>query len=438
MNEGIDFDLDIYKALKWLSGTVLDPSDFLCRMERSQEIYIENSSAKSNFGKKFDQTWFGDDLAAAFFAQAKSLLDNRKSFEISTASNIIPWVKQLGKNIDFLEGVVGASERAKRMLENKRVYPDTALFELIVAANYAEKGYYVEFLPEKKGLAKTPEFKCSLNGDDYFFVECKRLQKSNYSLREESAHCLKARPVELRILSKRMSVWIDVTYKREIFDIPEEYVINHLTHYYGKNYYWDDEYGTGFVKSIDLKPIKEDIERNGSILANTKMARLIKKAPLYNDNYDVYVSGRADERDVRFISKIKFASLLTWRCIGEVSYEKRSRHITSTLAEIEQQISSYGLGIGHVAIDVDVQTDVADKRREKNFDAIKKFEIKSKLVLLNIHYLVPRIDENRAWLVDETREYFYANKLIEHVFPGVDIFPNAVRFDNDLPGWHQK
>ena len=72
------------------------------------------------------------------------------------------------------------------------------------------------------------------------------------------------------------------------------------------------------------------------------------------------------------------------------------------LKEIEDQISNNGLGVGHLVIDADVQKDVADKRREKNIEATLSFRIKSKLVRLNIHYLVPRVEEDNSWLVDET------------------------------------
>lgn len=150
MRKGIELDIDIIKALNWLSSVIEEPKHFLKRMEDAQKKYIEETSKKNNIGKKFDNKWYGDDVVAGFFSQAKSLTDNRRAFEISTASQIIPWVKQLGQNIDLLKNIPGADERAKRMIINKTVYPDTALFELILAGNYAAIGYDVEFIPEKK------------------------------------------------------------------------------------------------------------------------------------------------------------------------------------------------------------------------------------------------------------------------------------------------
>lgn len=438
MNGGVELDMDVIQALRWLAGVTTNPEQFSQRLKNSQDNYIEETSKKINFGARFDSKWHGDDVVAGFFSQAKSLIDNRRAFEISTASQIIPWVKQLGQNVVLLNKIPGAMERAKRMLESTTVYPDTALFELVLAGNYAAMGYEVEFIPEKKGIAKTPEFKCTFNKDVEFVVECKRLQKGKYASREEDAHLQLIQPVEVRIRSKKMSVWIDVTYKCEVEKVPGDYLLHHLSNYCGKDYEWDDEYGVGFVRKAKLNDVKNDIESNGSISFHTKLARLLKGRPLDDNYYNVIVSGRPDERDPRFISKIKNASLVTWRCVCDESLEGRSRHIKSTLAEIEKQVSTYGLGVGHVAIDIDVQKEVADKRREKNRAIAEAFEIESELVRLNIHYLVTRVEENHSWLVDETLDYFCSNELVKYVVPLVQVFPGANIFDNDLPAWYQK
>ncbi|HFO1839200.1 TPA: hypothetical protein ACHI74_000379 [Escherichia coli] len=437
MSGGVELDMDVMKALRWLAETTTDPQGFSVRLEIAQGNYIKETSKKVNFGAPFDKSWYGDDVVAGFFSQAKSLIDNRRAFEISTASQIIPWVKQLGQNVKILNQISGAKERAKRMLDSTSVYPDTALFELILAGNYAAMGYEVEFIPERKGIAKTPEFKCSFDGGVEFFVECKRLQKGTYATQEEHTHFIRAHLAELRIHSKRMSVWMDVTYKSEVKDTPDNYLVNHLSNYYGKDYSWDDDFAVGFVKAVNLNSAKYDVEVNGSLSFNTKLARLLKGDQLGDDFYNIFASGRPDERDQRFISKIKYASLLTWRCVNERSLECRSRHIKSTLAEIEKQISNNGLGVGHVAIDADVQKDVADKRRDKNLEVTKSFKLESKLVRLNIHYLVQRIEESHSWMVDETLDYFYTDRILECFIPAVQIFPEADVFNNDLPGWHQ-
>lgn len=438
MIKGIEYDEDVWNGLEWLASIQSDKLGFYERLAKAQRNYISATSISANFCKAFDPSWYGPDVVAGFFCQAKSILDNRRAYEISTASHIIPWVKRLGQCAELLNNVPGARERAKRMLQNDKVVPDTALFELVLAGNYVYKGYDVEFIPERKGICKTPEFKCSIDGNEFFFVECKRLQKGLYEKQEKAAHAKRAHLAELRINTKKMNIWLDVTYTSEVKDTPEGYLIQHLSNFKGRLYEWEDEYGNGFIIPHDLSEIRKDIAEEGSLLCSIKLARLIKGSPLEDENYSIFATGRSDERDSRYITFAKNASLVTWRCVSEKSFEARSRHITTTLAEIDEQLIGHGIGVGHIALDVDVQKNVADKRRVKNVDATRKFRAKGGVVRVNIHYLVPRITENSSWMVDETVDDFYANEIIKDVIPLVQVFPEAVLFDNDLPGWHQQ
>ncbi|WP_145543728.1 hypothetical protein [Yersinia frederiksenii] len=435
---GVEYDKDVRDGLEWLASIQTDKQDFYERLAKAQRNYIVATSKTANFCTSFDPSWYGPDSVAGFFSQAKSLLDNRRSYELSTASHIIPWVKRLGQCAELLNGVSGAKDRAKRMLLNDRVVPDTALFELVLAGNYAAQGYEVEFIPEQKGISKTPEFKCSINGEELFFVECKRLQKGPYGKQEKTAHATRAHLVELQVNTKKMNIWLDVTYTCEVKDVPEDYLIHHLSNFKGVMYKWEDSYGSGFIKSYDFTKIRKDISDEGSLLFSVKLPRLIKGSPLEDENYSVFVTGKPDKIDPRYIASAKNASLVTWRCVNEKSFEARSRHVTKTLAEIDEQLIGHGLGVGHIALDVDVQKDVADKRRAKNHDSIRKFQTKADIVRVNIHYLVPRIDENSSWMVDETVDDFYVNEVVNGAIPVVQAFPEAIIFDNDLPGWHQK
>ncbi|EOG8017507.1 hypothetical protein ACLIUL_002550 [Enterobacter ludwigii] len=187
-NTGVMDDEFVSIGLEWLCQVQGDSDAFLSRLEKAQYKYISSTNDPTNFGKDFDIKLYGHDIVASFFAQAKSLLDNRRVYDISIASNIIPWVKQLGRNCHLIEAIPGAKERAKRMLEDETVYPDTALFELVVAGNYADRGFQVEFIPEQKGIAKTPDLKYKNQEGQDFYIECKRLQKGKYETIEKQHH----------------------------------------------------------------------------------------------------------------------------------------------------------------------------------------------------------------------------------------------------------
>lgn len=152
---GVMEDKYVAIGLEWLNQLQDDIKTSLSRLQSAQHQYIHVTNDAAFFGKDFDIKLYGTDIVASFFAQAKSLLDNRRAYDVSIASHIIPWVKQLGRNCYLIDAIPGARERAKRMLDDKMLYPNTALFELvIIAGNYADKGYQVEFIPEQKGIVK--------------------------------------------------------------------------------------------------------------------------------------------------------------------------------------------------------------------------------------------------------------------------------------------
>lgn len=434
---GVIDDEHISLGLEWLCQVQGDRSTFLSRLEKAQHKYITSTNESAYFGKDFDIKLYGNDIVASFFAQAKSLLDNRRSYDVSTASNIIPWVKQFGRNCHLIDAIPGAKDRAKRMLEDETVYPDTALFELVVAGNYADRGYQVEFIPEQKGITKTPDLKYRNQSGQDFYIECKRLQKGKYEAAEKQHHRALINYTETMRIIEKFNLWMDITYKSEVKYVPHNYIYEHLKHYKNQLYTWDDIYGQGVVRPVSLYPLLTDILVNGSIMLNTKFARLMKGTTLRNEYYNIYTRAKPDDRDNRFIEFVHQAALVTWRCVNEASFEGRSKHVTSLLKKIDDQLMNYGPSVAHIAIDVDVQGDVADKRRQKNIEAISRFKPNSKLCRTMVHYMVPRIDEDSAWMVDETSDEFlnYFSEL--GIPPQVTIFTDSETFDNDLPGWHQ-
>jgi hypothetical protein len=68
MSGGVELDMDVMKALRWLAETTTDPQGFSERLEVAQDNYIKETSKKVNFGTPFDKSWYGDDVVAGFFA----------------------------------------------------------------------------------------------------------------------------------------------------------------------------------------------------------------------------------------------------------------------------------------------------------------------------------------------------------------------------------
>lgn len=435
---GIEEDRDIAAALEWLASVSVSPKVFWERLGDSQCSYRSATSLSGNFGKDLKLTALGDDVVGAFLAQSKSLLDDRRSYDLALGSQIVPWVKQIGKNVDVLDRVTGARERAAQMLHSHTVHPDSVIFELVMASNYAADDFDVAFVDETKGEAKTPDLRLLVPGfPEAISVECKRLQRGQYETNEQVRHKLLFREAAKLIDERHLSVHIDVTYTSELEKVPDAYLAERLTGVLSSpvvtlgTYPWRDEFGFGEVRPANLAAVRRDI-RDSSLYFGTKLARLLCGRVVKESGYHLAAGVDPDSRDPRYIEAIHYGSIITWQNIAPSSIEKKARYVKSKLAEADQQLIGHGPAIVHVAMDAELQSQSSDLRRERNIDAIKKFRPNSKLMAIYLHYLVPRISEAHSWLIDETVDRF--GPSFEPV-PSKNIFAGSAIIGSDLPAW---
>jgi hypothetical protein len=219
---GIEADVDVTAALEWFASVTSDASAFWHRLQRAQAAYRYASSSRPNLGRSLHFDGLGTDVVGSFLAQTKSLVDDRRSFDLELGAQTVPWVKQIGTNIAHLKRISGARERANRMLEADRVHPGGAMLELVMASNYASDGFDVRFVEEAPGTTKTPDLCLSLKGEMSIHVECKRLQQGDYETNERKRHRELFGPAADLIDKQGLSVHIDVTYTQELTNVPDE------------------------------------------------------------------------------------------------------------------------------------------------------------------------------------------------------------------------
>lgn len=398
------------------------------------------TESPQNLRQDSDLADLGPDVVASFLAQAKSLIDGRRTYDIVLASRCIPWIKQLGANVNELVRVDGAAERARRMLADASTAPDGPMLELVLGGNYAADGLDVIFVQEAPGQAKTPDLHLFLPGvAEPVAIELKRLRQGQYELDERARHNQIFRRAAAIIDSRSLSLHIEVTYTRELKDVPEGYLAGWLSRYLASPlvlhgaYPWRDEFGAGEIKPANLQAVREDT-RNSSLYFGIKMARLLSDGQVRDRGYHLAANGELDDRDPRFMDKVRYASVVTWQCIAEESIEKKARHVKNRLVEAEKQVRSAGIGIIHLAMDAEASCAASDLRRERNKRAILEFKSESLVAALYVHYLVPRVSEAHSWLVDETVDSFGVGRS---KVPSMMIFKGAKPLDNDLPAWKQ-
>jgi hypothetical protein len=327
----VEDDSDVRAALDWLADALGNTFTFFARLNHAQEAYRAFTDTDVNRGRDSGFSDIGSDVVAAFFAQAKSFVDDRRSYDFALASKTVPWIKQLGCNIAVLDGIKGARERAARMLNTNAVLPDSALFELVIASNYAADGLIAEFIEEAKGKARTPDVRLTSRELPVPMVlECKRLGRGEYEQAERERHRDLFRSVAQLIDSRGLSVDIDVINARELVDVPDNYLADHLQQALSSpivtlgTYPWVDEYGCGEIKPANLADARADIQDHGSLYFGTKLARLLSGRIARESSYHLAASAEPDHRDTRYIDKLHYASVVTWQCIAPAAIEKKA------------------------------------------------------------------------------------------------------------------
>jgi hypothetical protein len=437
-NNQVEDDDDIRAALAWFAETSGSPQAFIERLERAQQAYRAVTSLPGNFGRDPSLAAISTDVVGAFLAQAKSLLDDRRSYDLALASRIIPWVKQIGKNIGALRRVPGASNRVAKMLRAEAVAPDSVMLELAMASSYAATGFDVAFIDE--GPARTPDLRLSIADiAEPVFVECKRLQQGRYEVQEQANHKRIFSHVAQLIYERKLSVHVDVTYTQELGAVPDSYLADRLMRAVvspvitPNGYPWKDDYGFGVVRPADLAAARRDVQ--GSCLYfGTKLARLLCGHAVRECGYHLAGAADPDKRDPRFMDTIHFCSVVTWQCVAPAAIQRKARYVKAKLAEADRQLTEHGIGIAHLAMDMELQCESSDLRRTRNIEAIQAFQPDSELLAIYLHYLVPRVSESHAWMIDETVDRF--GQGYDPV-PSVMIFPGSSTLDNELPAWKQ-
>ena len=418
-----------------------DPVNFFSRLNTAQQTYASFTADPRHLYQGVELGMLGSDVVASFFAQAKSLLDSRRTFDIGLASRCVPWMKQIGANLSALSQVHGAADRVRRMLLDQTTEPDSVLFELVMAGNYAANGENIVFVEEQPGIARTPDLRLFVDElPETAAIELKRLRRGEYEIQE--------RRLQERIFSRvadildtrSLSLHIDVNYIVELKNVPESYLSDWLqrfllSSYAGSNHYsWHDEFGFGEISLANVDAVFNDV-RDTSLYIGTKFARLLAGRPVREYAFQLAAGLNPDPRDPRFFDHIHYGSVVTWQCVAPLAIERKARHVKSKLIEAARQVKTDGVGMIHLAMDVEVGCESSDLRRQKNKDVIAEFRAESPVAALYVHYLVPRISELHSWILDETVDSFAAGTIS---VPPMMVFSSSTPLGNDLPAWQQK
>jgi hypothetical protein len=436
----VEDDNDVRSALQWLQDVAPDRATLRARIKAAHEFYREQSAPRD------DCTWpetsslvVKNDLIASYLAQADALLNDWRCYDIRLGGKVLPFIKDLGKGVNYLTDIEGAADRARRMLNPKNEHPDGALYELITAIRYAHDGFEVGFIEETS--QRSGDLMLGVPGRARDIqIECKRLRPSQHELREAAHVQTLFEPLRTLIHTGRLNVHVDVKFLTSVSEISRQYLAERVEGVIGSplalsdGNQWRDEFAEGMVRPSGIDAVHEDMAET-YLLFGPKLARLLTGQYQPEGTYHIAVRAKPLPQDPRYMDVADYASILTWHCLSQDSIETRARHIGSKLAEVDRQLAKARIGITHIGMEAERDALTADMRRQRNLAAVRAFRAKSNLAEVHLHYYLPRVSEQNSWMIDESvdssarpNEFLLDDRRL--------LILGDSEIDNDQPVWH--
>ncbi len=320
---------------------------------------------------------------------------------------VVPFLTRLGKELPLLMSVRGVEDRAARMMLSERRQPDGGLFELLVALAYRRGGWSrVEFVPETPGRGRTPDMHI-FQRTRRWAVECKHLMPSRYAAREKVRGEELARPIHALSLETEKSIIVEVKYKVELIDVPDDYLVGHVrtaTHGHTFNP-WDDQIATGRVRPVNWKLARKVLAKDYVYASGSRIIELLTCHYQHDADHSIAAKWRPASDRPAYADAVYQASVVTWRSFSKAAVLKKARHFRSILANAEDQLPPDRPGVVHIGVESYAGNDVDFARHIANTLEVSDFEPRnSRLRWVYGNYFVPEATTRRdeSWAIAET------------------------------------
>lgn len=431
MRIGIEHDPDIERTLAWMFH-VAGPG--LAQRIETAEEHFRNTClppAGSMLWPDPMSLLPPDDLPAGVLLQAHALLRDRRFFDSRLASRTLPFLKLIGMAVSSLHRIEGAEDRAREFLNPRNGHPEGTLLELATAARYLLEGYRVRFIPESD--RRTPDIELIFEHGS-IQAECKRLQISRYELVEtDKVRRMFSRACNLAA-TRNAFVHLDVSFLAPLDPVPDDYLEKHMERALGNDpvdYAWDDEVSRGRIQPGDQHALREDTI-DSSLLVGPKLFRLFTHTVVPSRRVLMGVRGASHDMDPRYLHDFEAVALCSWDTESQESMEARARQIRSKLAEVDRQLEHCDLGLAHIVVDAERDTNAADLRRDRIREAVLNFRFASRVGVITTHYLLTHTAESNSWTMDETADPALA--LPEPLLEDPRLFVGGEEL-GDKPAW---
>ncbi|MDX3928149.1 MAG: hypothetical protein QHC90_20385 [Shinella sp.] len=397
-------DDDLLLTVAWLKSLV--PHN---EMQRRLDAAKERLNAARQLQRNGERPPLFDasDTIAWYILQAETFATDRTYFAPDGLMRSAPYLTRIGKELPIMLSVKGAEERAQRMMTAEKSQPDGALLELLVGLAWKRNGWNnVEFVPEKKGIGKTPDLLVSKPRTTWA-VECKRMVPSTYAKREREFGMKLAEPVHALFLDRYLSYVVEVVYNVELSSIPEDYLVTTVNRVLGQKrpLAWDDEISKGFIRPVNWRLTHSVMAKDFVYYGGSRMIELLAGHYQHDLDYSMAAKWRPREDRPEFADAVYQASVVGWGCVAAEATIKTAGHFKRVLANADQQLPPDLPGVIHVGIESYSGNFVDFFRHMQNRWETCAFQPEaSRLRWVYANYFVPENTTRRdeSWAIIET------------------------------------
>lgn len=374
----------------------------------------------------------GEDRGGWYLFLAESWIDHISDYEPAQGSRIIPLFQMLGANFDLLMEVEGVEARARRILVGDAKAPDGALFELLVALAYKRAGWSTVRFVEERRDQKTPDL-IIMNGEQVWAVECKRMSKARYSQIERDLLWRLWRPVMSMVEQRRFSLYFDLTFKSEVSEVPEDYLVRLAGHALeaGGQMEVNDAFAAGRVSPIDISAVQAEVRERPVLHPSQRLFELLtgEYAPTFA--YAAAMEMKAWSVNPRYIDDLSVASIIRWRSIHENAINAKARHFKRQMAEATRQLRGWGPAVLHLGHEAMEGQPAEAARRERLNAVIRDFNTQGVwLFWIMIHHFSFESPPDAAWVAEETVDWHGTDRAPSPL----PLPPRLLQLPNDEPG----
>lgn len=397
-------DDELMLAVAWLKSFV--PQRDMDRRIDTAKAYLIAARQRMRDGTPaplFDPT----DAAAWYILQAETFATDRLYWSPEGVMRAVPFLTRLGKELPLLLSVRGVEERAARMMLGERRQPDSAIYEMLVALAY-RRGEWdrVEFVPETPGRGRTPDLHV-FRPRSRWAVECKRLAPSSYAAQEKKRGMKLADPVHNLALDVGQSIVVEVNYKIELADVPDDYLVSQIRSTIEKKRFgkWDDEISFGRVRPIDWRLIRKVLAKDDVYFGSSRMIELLVGYYVHEADHSMFAKWRPSGSRPSYAEAVYQASVISWRTLSAKAVRQKARHFRRILADAEGQLPSDRPGVIHVGVESYAGSNVDFTRHMLNALESRSFTPrKSRLRWVYGNYFVPEATtrKDESWAITET------------------------------------